>query len=229
MKDMTLVSHHLCPYVQRAAILAAEKGIDLERVMVDLSDKPDWFLKISPTGKVPLLRVGDEVLFESAPIVEYLDEATDGSLHPQDMLVRARHRAWMEFGSATLNDIGGLYNTPDADSFEVKKAALRNRFVQVEKAIRSGSAQAPWFDGGDFHIVDAVWGPVFRYFDVIEPLVPLGIFDDLPKIAIWRAALAARPSVINAVSPDYPARLTQFFLNRDSHLAHLIRQRQMAA
>ncbi|TGU31135.1 glutathione S-transferase family protein, partial [bacterium M00.F.Ca.ET.152.01.1.1] len=54
---LTLVSHHLCPYVQRAAIALAEKAVPFERVNVDLADKPDWFRAISPLGKVPLLRV----------------------------------------------------------------------------------------------------------------------------------------------------------------------------
>jgi glutathione S-transferase len=54
---LTLISHHLCPYAQRAAIALAEKGVRFERRYVDLSAKPDWFLAISPLGKVPLLIV----------------------------------------------------------------------------------------------------------------------------------------------------------------------------
>ena len=44
---LTLVSHRRCPYVQRAAIVLAEKGIAFERIDVDLSNKPDWFLGVS--------------------------------------------------------------------------------------------------------------------------------------------------------------------------------------
>lgn len=75
MAQLTLVSHHLCPYVQRAAISLMEKGLSFERVTIDLADKPAWFKAISPLGKVPLLRVnedGDEtVIFESAVILEF--------------------------------------------------------------------------------------------------------------------------------------------------------------
>ncbi len=88
-----LVSYHLCPYVQRAAIAADEEGIALRREFIDLSAKPDWFLALSPTGKVPLLRVGEAVLFESAAICEYLDETSPSpALLPADPLGRARHR-----------------------------------------------------------------------------------------------------------------------------------------
>lgn len=72
---LTLISHPLCPFVQRAAIVLLEKDIAFERIDVDLVDKPDWFLSLSPTGKVPLLKLGqqdgkDAVLFESMVICE---------------------------------------------------------------------------------------------------------------------------------------------------------------
>ena len=118
--SLTLVSHHLCPYVQRAAIALAEKGVPFERVNVDLSNKPDWFRAISPLGKVPLLRVrrddSEEVIFESAVILEFLEETEANPLHPADPLARARHRAWIEFGSAILNAIGRFYSAARRDN-----------------------------------------------------------------------------------------------------------------
>lgn len=54
---ITLVSFALCPYVQRAAIVLAEKNVPFTRIDVDLDDKPDWFRAISPLGKVPLLQI----------------------------------------------------------------------------------------------------------------------------------------------------------------------------
>ncbi|RVK64633.1 glutathione S-transferase family protein, partial [Sinorhizobium meliloti] len=89
--QLTLISHHLCPYVQRAAIALHEKGVPFERVDIDLANKPDWFLKISPLGKVPLLRIsqdgGEAILFESTVICEYLEETQAGpKLHPADPL-----------------------------------------------------------------------------------------------------------------------------------------------
>src|SRR4051794_13912309 len=102
MTHLTLVSHHLCPYVQRAAIALLEKAVPFERSMVDLADKPDWFTAISPLGKVPLLRVTEEdgrqaILFESTVICEYIEDTQPGpGLHPSDPLERAQHRGWME-------------------------------------------------------------------------------------------------------------------------------------
>ena len=218
--DLILVSHHLCPYVQRAVIVAAEQAIRLERISIDLSAKPAWFTAVSPTGKVPLLRVGREVLFESMPIVEYLDEISPTSLHPADPLTRARHRAWAEIASAVLNDIAGLYGAADRPGFDAKRRALAHRFEQLEAALSA----APWFGGETFHIVDAVWAPVFRYFDVIEPRLPLRVLDERPRITRWREALRTRPSVAGAVSPNYADRLLEFLRKRPSHLGAALRE-----
>ena len=109
---LTLISHKLCPYVQRAVIALNEKGVAFERIDIDLANKPDWFLKLSPLGKVPVLIVrsedGEVALFESNVICEYIEETQTGAkLHPQDALQRAQHRAWMEFGSTILSDRSG--------------------------------------------------------------------------------------------------------------------------
>ena len=60
---------------------------------------------------------------------------------------------------------------------------------------KRASTAAPWFDGENFSLVDAVFGPVFRYFDVFDDIGDFGILAGKPKLARWRAALAARPSV----------------------------------
>ena len=212
---LTLVSHALCPYVQRAAIVLAEKGVPFERRDVDLAHKPAWFLEISPLGKTPVLLVGDEPVFESAVICEYLDETVSPPLHPADPLQRARERGWMEFGSAVLNSIAGFYNAPDEATLQAKAAELRARFVQLEAVLGSG----PFFRGASFSLVDAVFGPVFRYFDTFELIADFFFFDGLPRLALWRQALAQRASVRDAVRPDYPERLLAFLRQRPSALA----------
>ena len=214
---LTLVSHKLCPYVQRAAIALIEKGVPFTRIDVDLSNKPDWFKAASPLGKTPVLQVGDVAIFESAVILEYLEETQPNPLHPSDPLARAEHRAWIEFGSAILNDIWDLYMAGNEAAFNAKTAALKSKFTRVESRLKG-----PWFNGERFTLVDAVFGPVFRYFDAFDRIGDFGILADLPKIAAWRAALAARPSVQSAVSPEYRALLWDFYRTRGSHLSRLM-------
>jgi glutathione S-transferase len=214
---LKLISHKLCPYVQRAVIALTEKGVAFERIDIDLANKPDWFLAISPLGKTPVLQVGDTAIFESAVILEYLEETQPRPLHPADALVRAEHRAWIEFGSTVLNDIAGFYAVPDEATFKAKTAQLEQRFARLETRV----VAAPWFDGENFSLVDAVFGPVFRYFDVFDEIADFGILAGKPKLKRWRKALAARPSVRSAVSADYPALLRAFLDRRNSWLSGL--------
>ncbi|MBV6323079.1 glutathione S-transferase family protein [Duganella violaceipulchra] len=210
-----LVSHPLCPYVQRAAIVLAEKGVPYERRDIDLAAKPDWFLAVSPLGKTPVLLAGGAALFESAVICEYLDETHAPRLHPSDALLRAQQRSWMEFGSALLNLIGGFYNAADERALAAKAAEIHARFGQVEAALGEG----PYFMGEQFGMVDAVFGPVFRYFDVFDTIAEFGMLAGLPRSAAWRAALAARPSVRQAAPANYPDLLRAFLLKRGAALS----------
>jgi len=213
---LKLISHKLCPYVQRAVIALAEKGVPFERIDIDLANKPDWFLKVSPLGKTPVLLVGDHAIFESAVILEYLEETQANPLHPADALRRAEHRSFIEFGSAILNDIAGLYAASDEAAFTARALQLKQRFERLEARL-----VGPWFDGETFSLVDAVFGPVFRYFDVFDEIGDFGILGAKPKVARWRQNLAARASVRSAVSVDYPALLRDFIDRRRSYLSQL--------
>ena len=97
MSKPKLISFKLCPYVQRSVILLKEKGVDYDIEYIDVYDPPEWFLALSPTGKVPILQVEGTVLFESAVISEYIDEVYAPALHPSSSIKKAQNRAWMEF------------------------------------------------------------------------------------------------------------------------------------
>lgn len=221
MAQLKLVSHALCPYVQRAAIALTEKQSPFERIVVDLSNKPEWFKVISPLGKVPLLLVDEAVLFESAAICDYLDETIAPRLHPADPIRRAQHRAWIEFASSVLNDIWGFYVAPDAAGFERKTTDIAVKFQRLEDEL--AHREGPYFSGADFSLVDAAFGPVFRYFDVFEQYIDPGVFDGKPNLQAWRRALSARKSIREAVSADYPKLLDVFLRNRGSHLSDLMK------
>ncbi len=215
---LVLMSHHLCPYVQRAVIALEEKGIPYERKYIDLANKPDWFLEISPLGKTPVLTVNDTPLFESSAILEYLEDTQLYPLHPVDAIERARHRAWMEFGSSVLNDIAGLYNAKTAFDFDLKVKTLSAKFARLENEL----TEAPYFDTSGFSLIDVIFGPVFRYFDVFDVIDNFGVISNKPKVSRWRKTLSEHSSIRTAVSSDYDERLWQFLLNRKSHLSTLM-------
>ncbi|MEW6767592.1 MAG: glutathione S-transferase family protein [Pseudomonadota bacterium] len=217
---LKLISHALCPYVQRAVIALTEKGVPFERIDIDLNNKPDWFLKISPLGKTPVLVVGDTAIFESAVILEYLEETQPNPLHPKDALKRAEHRAWIEFSSAALGDIWGLETIADEAGFEAKAKQAEARFAKLEDRL----VAAPWFEGTEFSLVDAVFAPAFRYFDVFDEIGDFGILANKPKIARWRKSLRERESVKNAVGANYHDLLRAFMVKHGAYLSRLDRR-----
>lgn len=214
--QLTLASHALCPYVQRAAIVLAEKGLAFERREVNLADKPAWFRAVSPLGKTPVLLVGSKPLFESAVICEYLEDTALPRLHPSDALERAQHRGWVEFASAVLNTIAGFYNASDETALVARRDELIARFAQIEVVL--AASPGPYFAGTAFSLVDAAFAPVFRYFDAFKQIGDFGFFDDTPRLRAWRVALARRETVRGAAAPDYPERLMAFLRARKSAL-----------
>jgi glutathione S-transferase len=123
----------------------------------------------------------------------------------------------MEFGSTILSELWGLETTGDPAVFETKRKAVAAKFAQVEKTLGAG----PFFAGSDFSLVDAVFAPIFRYFDVFDQLIDLSVFADTPKVRIWRTELAKRPSVRTAVGSDYPQLLHAFLVRHDAHMLKL--------
>ena len=212
---LKLISHKLCPYVQRAVIALTEKGVPFERIDIDLANKPDWFLKISPLGKVPVLLVetadGEVALFESNVICEYIEDTQGGAkLHPQDPLQRAQHRAWMEFGSTILSELWGLETTGDPAVFETKRQAVAAKFAQVEKTLGAG----PYFAGREFQPggrgVRADL-PLFRRVRSADRSLGLRRYAEGPRVAKGAGAAAerahggrARLSAIAARVPGAP-------------------------
>ena len=201
---LVLISFPTCPFVQRAVIALKEKQVDHEVVYIDLANKPDWFLAISPLGKVPVLKVerpdvAPAYVFESAVIVEYLDETTPGPrLHPADPLERAQHRSWIEYASQLLGDIWKFTSATVPADLDAARSALAAKLERLD-----GVATGPFFAGERFSLVDAAFAPAFRQLDLIEAEAPTGLFATTPRLNAWRKALAGRESVATAVPPDY--------------------------
>lgn len=231
MERLKLVSHHLCPYVQRAAIALTEKDVPFDREWIDLANRPEWFKSASPLGKVPLLMISDDkgseptVLFESAAIVEFLEDTEPNPLHPSDPVERARHRAWIEFASSLLNSIGRLYNAPSGDAINAEADKLRDMFTRLENDLEasSSSLELPYFAGDRFSLVDAAFGPIFRYLDAFEKDADLHLLNESHRRVLrWRNALAVRPSVKDAIDEGYPDRLRQFLVRKGTAISKRI-------
>jgi glutathione S-transferase len=149
--------------------VVAEKGIDLERVEIDLSDRPAWLLELNPpAGRVPVLENGF-VLPESEVIMAYLEE-----LHPSppllgdDLAERAEARLLVYRFDDLLGDDYYAFRRGDENELTAKLEKLL-----VGRSLYSDIAFVPW---------------VIRARDMLGVELPVRLED-------WLESLAARPSV----------------------------------
>ena len=102
---LTLYDADRCPYCARVRIALAEKDVEYETVVIDLSDRPAWLYEKNPLGKVPVLEEDAFVLPESVVINEYLEERyPEPPLLPGDAAARAIVRLQIERFDNALGD-----------------------------------------------------------------------------------------------------------------------------
>ena len=206
MPRIELISFKLCPFVQRSVITLLEKDIPFEITYIDLQNKPDWFLEISPTGKVPVLRIdGEKILFESAVINEYLDEITPPTLHPSDPFEKARHRAWIEFGSTLLMTSYRFKTATDQDTLETEKALLLDQLKRLETQVDDKAL----FNGKTFSLADAAFAPILRWVEMLDRRYDTGLLQQTPGLQSWANNILSRPSVRNSVVNDFEERVLE--------------------
>ena len=214
---LKLVSFKICPFVQRSAITLLEKGIDYDIVYIDLQNPPDWFLAISPFGKVPILCVDGPcgttspllpegakhnegaIIFESAVIMEFLDETHPPSMHPKNPLQRAHNREWIEFNSNMNLEQHDVLAAPDKETYEKRLDKVRKDFRHVESQLQN----EPYFNGDAFSLIDAAYAPIMQRYKLIEPTLETGLFRDFPKIDQWAQNMLQRDSIQQSVVPEF--------------------------
>lgn len=203
MPTYELISFKLCPFVQRSTITLEEKRIPYTIEYIDLSAKPAWFLELSPTGKVPVLRVTDEagvqtVLFESAVINEYLDEVSGDRLLPSDPLEKAQQREMIEFASLALADAWKLSVSPDEAEVAKLAVELNRKLARFEAHV-----VGPFYVGEGFSLVDSATIPLLLRVAWMQEVMPeLDLFAGVPKVRAWLEVAKARASVGRSAVPE---------------------------
>ena len=178
---LELISFKLCPFVQRAVIALKKQGIDYDITFINLMDPPEWFEELSPTGQVPVLKVDDEVIFESNVIVEFLNEISGDKLHPNDPIIRAKNRSWMSYSSSMFDHLFSLI-TGDKETFVSAKGALTQKLAKLEKI----KSDHDYFNGDQFMMIDAAIAPFFMRFSWINEFSDnILSLEDFPKIQKW--------------------------------------------
>lgn len=214
MEKYRLISFKLCPFVQRSVIVLNEKKIEYDIEYIDLANKPEWFLKISPLGKVPVLQVGNEVLFESAIIMEYLDEVNPPSLHPPDALKKAKARAWIEFASHLLGLQYQWTHVKTEEEFNAKTAALRDGLQKF-----ATEAKGPWFAGETMQLTDVAIAPLFARFNWIQNKLPVDIYDGDATLHAYAKLVHSTDSITRSVLPEVPELFNAYLKKSGAFMA----------
>ncbi|MGK0171743.1 MAG: glutathione S-transferase [Gammaproteobacteria bacterium] len=200
------------------------KGVDFEVTYINLREKPDWFLEISPHGKVPVLKVGDIALFESSAIAEYLDEVVAPRLHPEDPIERARHRAWTDYVPTFSALLSGVYYCDDADQLPELMNKARVGLGRLEGALAIMQPQgARYFAGNELCLVDAAYAPFFQRFALVDGKLQTGLLIDFPRVAAWANALLATDAVNGSVADSFEDEYVQALVRREAHAAQFFK------
>lgn len=203
MKDVKFYDTGVCPYAHRNRLVMHEKGVKFDLVKIDVSSPPDWFLKLSPAGKVPLLESGEDVVTESTVINEYLeDRVPEPALLPKDAGARAKARMWVEYGNAAfLPPLLGLLFGQDNDKRKECAAGLEQSLLHIEQEAMSGPG--PYWMGNDVSLVDFAFYPFFERFPVLEHYRGFTMPASCKNIEAWMDVMQGRDSVShNQVTPE---------------------------
>ena len=186
MSELKLYSYEACPYAQRTQMALLEKQLDYELIEVDLYDRPSWWADLSPYGKVPLLKHGEGVVYESAIINEYLEDSfPDHPLLPANPLGRARARIWIaycdDYFMPACHKL--IEDRRDPEQQIKNRGKLRETFLFMEAGMRELS-DGPYWMGEQFTLVDIQFAPFAERFACYE--------------ALWQAEWPAECSRLNA-------------------------------
>lgn len=100
---LTVYGASLSPFVRKLRVALIEKGLSYEHVSIDPFKKPDYYQDISPFGRIPALKDGDNIFVDSGVICNYLDaKYNDTALRPTDPLALARTLWFEKFGDYEL-------------------------------------------------------------------------------------------------------------------------------
>ncbi len=217
--NLELISFNVCPFAQRSVITLQHKKCDYKITFIDLKNPPDWFLEISPLGKVPVLKVDDkEILFESAVINEFIDDVTPGSLKPSDPLTLAKNRAWIEYGGVCLSDLYMIAEHKKEKDMHDQINEAVTRLQHVENVLDGSS----YFNGEELALVDTAYAPLFIRLDFMNKRLNFMNWDDFAKLDRWKHNLLQLESVQESIIDDFDLHYANKIRSQNGYLGSIL-------
>ena len=204
MDPIKIYSSARCPYAQRTRMLMIEKEIPFELTEVDLRNKPDWFLAVSPYGKVPVIVDDGQTIYESAIINEYLDEKYKSiPMMPEEPVERAKARIWMDYCTNKYLTLSRklLVDHGNEELQTENKKKMKESLIYIEKECFEKNANWPFWLGNNISLVDLHYAPFFERFGAFKELFGVEWPVECVKISEWWSAIQKRDSYKITVLP----------------------------
>ena len=204
MESIKIYSSARCPYAQRTRMLMIEKEIPFELTEVDLRNKPDWFLAVSPYGKVLVIVDDGQTIYESAIINEYLNEKYISiPMMPEEPVERAKARIWMDYCTNKYLTLSRklLVDHGNEELQTENKKKMKESLIYIEKECFEKNANGPFWLGNKISLVDLHYAPFFERFGAFKELFGVEWPEECIKISNWWSAIQKRDSYKMTVLP----------------------------
>jgi len=181
-----------------------EKEIPFELTEVDLRNKPDWFLAVSPYGKVPVIVDDGQTIYESAIINEYLDEKYKSiPMMPEEPVERAKARIWMDYCTNKYLTLSRklLVDHGNEELQTENKKKMKESLIYIEKECFEKNANGPFWLGNNISLVDLHYAPFFERFGAFKELFGVEWPEECIKISDWWSTIQKRDSYKMTVLP----------------------------
>ena len=218
MPNFKLYTSPLSPYGHRVEMCLLEKNISFERIYVDLGNKPDWFIQLSPLGKAPILQIENQVLFDSIAICEYLEETfKEVALHPVDPIQKAINRGWMDFSNGLVSSIFQLASTQNIESFEAKILEIKDKTNHFENNLST----TKFFNGNNISIIDICMLSAIIPLAFIESEFTININDNEGVFFDYCNNLMNIENLNKIIPENYEEIFRSYLTKRNSYLLQL--------
>jgi len=186
-----------CPFAHRATFVLREKGVDFEPVFFDSKARPAELAAAGPNAKSPTLFDGDDVIWDSQIVLEYLeDRFPTPALMPADAQGRATTRmlaatAEKELGPKQGILVQELIIKPQEHRDAAKVDAAKRELLALLPAWNARLQPGPFLQGATLGLADVT---LYSILGAAERAAGVTIPAELPALQRWYAELAARPS-----------------------------------
>lgn len=192
-KKISVFSYRRCPFAMRVRMTLHEKGIVFETREEKWGAFSQELKEKHPEAKVPVLVHGDTVIYESAIITEYIEDA-----FPQKPLLsqRPEQRAQMRLWTYWCNHVFKphvdhyKYGTARSNTEDVEQAP-ENLRMDLEKLEHTLTQQA-FLLGDSLSLADIHVFPFLRQLNKVNPR--LASLEDCPATLRWLEKILARPA-----------------------------------